>query len=635
MRSIGDVLWDNWNGLPLAYEDYNRETDQNLGKIGDGHLNEDYSIGGHPVSSAVRLEIVATERGPEPVLHVGFSNFFENSVTVKSADMPIWDFLKLAESVVDGDKAKGHAAVHAIFQYQAPDIIESKKIDSPSGRIKQVLEYGLMESSVWANASQGLPVAILNPSIPTLKRVLHMKGEKPVFFTDLTGQGNEYWQELQKVMKELRYNNPPQRMALSDLPQQFCYYLGFSGGKDSRSVVPRCFGFELNPYHPDALNGLISGVNIRGDKIRYELHKGNYTRVEYYETKPTYFRYYGDVVARVLCRVRAPGDEAYNFVSSCQVSTFQRFDSLISEGDVLCDGFFFSEAIIRQEKCAGELLYIDAQNKVVDIEKSCSYENRRDLLYELKRDNPYSFVWDIATPIHDSKRARIAYLRYRSPVFNIAYVRPNEVPLIDQVSVKLDRVTVTYGRNNGFRFYKTDRASADTVFTKEFGYRAMIEGNYECDANEFVQLLDHTMLRALLVPEGEGIEAVIKDGYYPYGCVSQHGGVWRTLWYCRMDVDYKSNFTLPRVFQAYVRHIGPYRKKALVLGRGPKIKCSELETEDFFISAPGQEADEYQTRDGQLNLGVSGAETCHDFQEDIDLNYRESVLDSAPSVIVQ
>jgi len=297
--------------------------------------------------------------------------------------------------------------------------------------------------------------------------------------------------------------------------------------------------------------------------------------------------------------------------------------------------FFFSEAIIRQEKCAGELLYIDAQNKVVDIEKSCSYENRRDLLYELKRDNPYSFVWDIATPIHDSKRARIAYLRYRSPVFNIAYVRPNEVPLIDQVSVKLDRVTVTYGRNNGFRFYKTDRASADTVFTKEFGYRAMIEGNYECDANEFVQLLDHTMLRALLVPEGEGIEAVIKDGYYPYGCVSQHGGIWRTLWYCRMDVDYKSNFTLPRVFQAYVRHIGPYRKKALVLGRGPKIKCSELETEDFFIPAPGQEADEYQTRDGQLNLGVSGAETCHDFQEDIDLSYREGVLDSAPSVIVQ
>jgi hypothetical protein len=588
-RSDIDVLRDNYEGVPLSYDDYYRTNDKICGHYSDGYFPDSFAIGDHQVSGVGRLEMMATEHGVEPVIHVGWANFIENTVRVKSADMPILDFFGLAEAVVSRDEQMGVECVHRIMQYEAPDIIDTDTVKNAVRNTKRMLEYGLLESSVWDQATEGRTVAILNPSIATLKRVLKIKGEKRVYFTETTGSGTEYYQELVKEMMVMGYSDTPIRCCFTLLPTEYAYYLGFSGGKDSRKECHHMFGFELNPYHPDALNGMMSGVSNTKQGVKYEIARGSYTRYEYYEDQPTYFRYYGDVVAPVLKRLKVGGEEAFNFVCSHEIQVFQRKETLLNEGDVLCDGFFFKDMISRQEKIKGYHCYIDTENRIVDIEKSYSYENRREEMVRAK------FPLELAHPIHDSRLAKIAYLRYRSAVCVIKYSRPNEVKLVDQKQVSLTRLNVVYGYMKFGKFVKSVRDFATHIWTSEYGYRQLDDGCYPCDVDEFVQLLDESMLRAQIEPltYEDGLEAIVKDGFTPYNCVSNHSGKWRTLEFCRIDVDYKSNFSLVEVFKSYSKFIGPFYKRSLVIAKGGiKRKDSIIDKESF------------QFFDGKMDLAI-------------------------------
>jgi len=577
-RTDIQILQDNWDGLPLSYDDVNRDSTLGRGKYGDGYFKNGFTVGVHPVSSVGRLEFMATSKGVEPVVHVGWANFFENTVRVKSAEMPIGDFFGLAEAIVSRDEQKGIDCTHRIMQYEAPDIIDQDSVKTFVGEAKRYLEYGLLESTLWDKASEGRKVCILNPSIPTLKRVLQMKGELPVYYTEMGLSGSEYYQELVKCMAIDGYKNGPVRTPLTSLDKENTYYLGFSGGKDSRKLLPHMFGFELNPYHPDSLNGMISGVTHSKNGLKIEIARGSYTRYEWYEDDPTYFRYYGDVVSPMLKDRKVGGEEAFNFVCSHEVGFFQRSDTLINEGDVLCDGYFFEDAILRQERKGEYLCYIDTSNRIVDIERSCSYENRRQLMRNAK------FDLELATPIHDSRRAKLAYLRYRSSACVIAYVRPNEVPQEKWRQAIVERETIQYGVLKGRIFVRSDRAVATYVWSPKFGYRKLLEGNYPCDENEFVQLLDHSMLRAEIFPytHEAGIQAIIREGYTPYNCVSKASGVWETLEFCRIDVDYKSNFNLVEVFKSYAKFIGTFRKKSLIVARGGIKRVESVIDKELF-----------------------------------------------------
>jgi len=587
-RTSEQIRSDYDNAWPLGHDDKQRYSDQCVGKIGDGQFGDSFKIGEYEVGHATRLEMLATDHGIEPVLHVGWANFFENSVLVKNANMPINAFFSLAEAVVQRDEMMGVEAAHSIMQYEAPDIIDKDRVKTFVGQVRHGLEYGLLESKIWDQASEGREVAILNPSIPTLKRVIEMKGERRVYFTELGPSGTEYFQEIIKVMAENHYNRPPTRIPLNSLPTEYAYYLGFTGGKDNSSrLMSRCmFGFELNPYHPDALNGMLSGIMYTKKGLKMEIARGSYTRQEYYEETPTYFRYYGDVIVPHLKDKdrRKGGEEAYNFICSREIMLPQRCDTLLNEGDVLCDGFFFKDSIARRLEINGLTCYIDTSGSIVDIEKSCSYENRRIIMEGANLGLP------LARPIHDSRRARIAYLRYRSSVCDIHYVRPNEVTKENWVDVALERENIQYGLMKFNRFVQTKRADATMVWSKKYGYRTLDDGNYPCDETEYVQLLDHSMLRAVVVERGTtGVEAIIRDGYTSYNCVSRHSGVWRTLQFCRLDVDYKSNFNLVQVFKSYSKFIGPFIKHSLIIAKG-KIKRKEIEIDkESFDLDDGEE----------------------------------------------
>jgi len=575
------ILADNYNEYPLSYEDMYRRRDDSVGKIGDGHFSENFYIGDKKMSTAVRVEYVANEQGIEPVLHVGLADFQPNMVHVKSAEMPIFDFLALADAVVANDKVAGIACVHRILQYEAPDIIDQTRETTAVGLTKQFLEYGLLNSDLWAKASQGKVVSLVNPNVSTLKRVLHVQGEKSVYFTETTRAGDEYFAEITKAMADDGYNRSPIRIPLKQLPPDRAYYLGFSGGIEnaSRRYIPHMFGFELNPYHPDSLNGMMSGVMITDLGIRFELNRGSYTRYEIYEDEPTYFRYYGDVVKAAIGNERVGGDEAFNFVCSVEVQKFQRTDTTLNEGDVLCDGYFFKEPISRKESRNGSLYYLNDQNEVIDKEMSCSFENR---LLVLKEENDRKVIpWKLASVVRDSRRAKMAYLRYRTSPCNIAYVRPNE-PKADHVTVSLSRETIHWGQSKGNMFLRTNRDDATHVWSKKYGYRKLIEGMYPCDATEFVELLDHSMMRAEVVNTNEGIEAIIRDGTGFKNPVSKFSGRWRQLEYCRIDIDFKSNFNLVKYFKAYKKFVGPYYKRSLILAKGQmKHVENEIATQSF------------------------------------------------------
>jgi len=521
----------------------------------------------------------------------------------------------LADAVVSRDEDEALRASHQIMQYEAPDIIDQDSTKTVVRNIKRVLEYGLLESRVWDQASGGREVAILNPSVATLKRVIKMKGEKPVYFTEMGVPGTEYFMELQKVMVEQGYNKRPVRASLQSIPREYSYYLGFSGGKDSRTLVPHMFGFELNPYHPDSLNGMMSGVMKTKMGTRIEIARGSYTRYEYYEDEPTYNRYYGDVVSPFLKDKKVGGEEAFNFVSSCDIPLFQRKESLLNEGDVLCDGFFFAETIFRKELINKETYYFDRFNNVMDVERSCSYENRRQLIIDAKL--PY----ELASCIHDSRRAKFAFLRYRTSGCNIEYTRPNEVKKCDQVNVSLNRYTVQYGTLKNKRFVKALRDSATHIWTPEFGYRLLDEGFYPCDVGEFVQLLDESMLRACVETDDfdGGVEAIIKDGRTPFNCVSGHGGVWRTLQYCRLDVDFKSNFNLVQVFKSYTKFIGPFYKRSLVIAKGnAKVVQTEMDKQSFEFDDQPVYID--VELDGQMNDDGSDVDEFRPFEPVVEVN---------------
>jgi len=181
-RSDIDIIKDYWAQLPLTHEDYFRGMDDGNPLFGNGVVSSGLRIGEREVGNVYRLEMLTGEGGVEPVVHVGYKEFIPNIVHVKSADSPIFDFLALGQAVVDQDEAAGIAATHRILQYEAPDIIDQSREETMVGKTRRFLEYGLLNSDLWNKASLGMEVAILNPNVPTLRRVLERKGELRVFF---------------------------------------------------------------------------------------------------------------------------------------------------------------------------------------------------------------------------------------------------------------------------------------------------------------------------------------------------------------------------------------------------------------------------------------------------------------------
>jgi len=57
--------------------------------------------------------------------------------------------------------------------------------------------------------------------------------------------------------------------------------------------------------------------------------------------------------------------------------------------------------------------------------------------------------------------------------------------------------------------------------------------------------------------------------------VSNYSGTWRQLEFCRIDVDYKSNFNLVRTFKAYTKFLGPYYKSSLIISKGKLKRVQE------------------------------------------------------------
>jgi len=583
-RTDEQLHYDYYHGLPLAEDDFEKFISTSGPVLGDGYMSTTQWFGDNEASDIGRLEYVASTRGVEPVINLGWKNFYPNRVHVKSAEIPLFDFLALAEAVVDRDEAKGIAASHKILQYEAPDIIDQKPKFTALGNTKRFLEYGLLKSYVWDHAAGGGPIAILNPSISTLKRVFQEKGELPVYFTEMGPLGTEYFQEIGKAMFDDGYQHGPIRTPLNSLPLIYTYYLGFSGGyqNSSRVNVPNMFGFELNPYHPEALNGMLSGISHTKKGLKYELHQRSYDRQEIYEDEPTYLRYYGDVVVPKIVAFKSGGEEAFNFVCTREMDDFQRCDTLLNDMDVLSGGFFFKETKSHQIKCGDDVFTVDTSNCIMDVERSCSYENRRSYisdkiadgtLFSQNLNGPY----EISSPCHDSRFAKIAYLRYRTSALNIDYVRPNDVPKVDQVNISVSRETLKYGHLKGNKFVQTKREGATYVWTSSYGYRKLVEGHYPCVQDEYVQLLDHSMLRGQVEhTHTDGfIEAILRDGSSPYTLVSNFSGRWRQLEFCRIDVDYKSNFNLVRTFKAYNKFLGPYFKTSLIIAKGKLKRVQE------------------------------------------------------------
>jgi len=586
-RSDIDIIKDYWAQLPLTHEDYFRGMDDGNPLFGNGVVSSGLRIGEREVGNVYRLEMLTGEGGVEPVVHVGYKEFIPNIVHVKSADSPIFDFLALGQAVVDQDEAAGIAATHRILQYEAPDIIDQSREETMVGKTRRFLEYGLLNSDLWNKASLGMEVAILNPNVPTLRRVLERKGELRVFFTEMGVKGHEYFHQIEKAMLDLKYNNRCIRIPLTKLPVDLMYYIGFAGGieNSTRIHVTHYFGFELNPYHPDSLNGMMSGMDYSAGQIDYELARGTYTRHEHYERDPSYFRYYGDVLKPVLGNARVGGDEAFNFICKPEEMTcFQRHAVVLSEGDVISGSAYYEHAIARQERFGAFLFILNTQNEIIDIEKSCSWENRQQLISELQSES--NLPWPKATPLHNSRKAKVAYLKYRTSPCNISYVRPAEVPSKDHRTVDVTRETIHYGTRFGPKFIRTQRRDATWVWSKKFGYRKLVENNYPCDNGEWVQLLEHSMLRAVELQLGDenGLQALIREGYNPFTPCAKIRNIWYQLEFCRIDVNFKSNFNILQTFKAYSKFIGPYYKRSMIIAKG-KLKLIEanIGPEEFEI----------------------------------------------------
>jgi len=271
------------------------------------------------------------------------------------------------------------------------------------------------------------------------------------------------------------------------------------------------------------------------------------------------------------------GEEAWNFVAGFPVPGFNRTESLLNEGDVLCDGMFFKDTIGRRTELEGQTYYIDTAGKVVDMEGSDSYENRYQRLVGLP--------WERATPLHNSRNARLGYLKYRTSPVNVAYVRENEMPVENRLDVDIKRITIEWGQVIGRKFVAGQRMGATHVKLNKEKIRELIDGQYPCRAGEFAQMMDKSMLLATRVENGKGVQSVVTDGFAPFNCVSCYEGHWRTLHFCRIDVDFKANFGIVSVFKAYKRHIGPFVKRsaAVTLGHVRSGKYTGEDEELYYM----------------------------------------------------
>jgi hypothetical protein len=563
------------DGVPLSYEDEEAGDFLRTESYADGYFVAGTKINGHEIGTSTRLEMIGGEGEVKPVIFAGYLNAWDNIVEVKSAQIPIFDFFALAESVVSRDFAKGDEAVHQILKYEAPDIIgRLKEMDTPYNTARRMLEYGLLESDLWERSTRGMEVAILNPSISTLKRVINVRGEVPVFYTHLGRISDEYWDEIKKVMLQNNYLRRPSRVPFEDLPTNLSYYLGFSGGIESKRQLGNFFGFELNPHHPDALNGMMSGVSQRNGVTKIEYAKTTHMRIEPYDDLPNYNRYYGDVVVPRIVKKRRGGEEAFNFISSNKIDDFVSKEAILHEADVLCGGAYFQHPIVRQEFYQGRTYSIDTQNQVVDVHGTESYDNRRQQLENLP--------WQIASPVHDTRRSSIGFLRYRTSVVSTGYHRLEEVMQQDQLSVEIKRYPLLYGQMRGGKFFHTQREGATAVKIPGKEIAMLDAQQFPTRRGEYAQMMDDTIVIATESNSPHAVNAVKWEGFVPFNCVSKINGVWYTLYTCRIDVDFKSNFTLAQVFKAYERHIGSHLKRAAMIIHGKIPRgLGQMEQESF------------------------------------------------------
>jgi len=447
--------------------------------------------------------------------------------------------------------------MHAILQYEAKDIIVQRERQYTASP-RQFLEYGLLESVVWDKIVSSHSVAMLNPSMSSIKRIKEKRGEIPVILTNME-HDDAYLQEINKVMKSCGYVGKAQIVNEDRLDSDVLYYVGFSGGEDVRSRLVHMFGFELNPYHPSALENVIVGVTMIEGGVEIAYPSTSHYNTEKYWTNPNYYRYTGDVFVKDIVSRRVEGDEMYNLIVSHKVNHFSPALSVLNDGDVLSGASFYRSPIATEEEIDGLKVYKDEDGKVIDSVAPESHESRR---YDLQQKG-----YELAEETDNKFAASVVALRYRNQLFNISLDLRKKDPEDDCSRYKVKRYTVKYGVKGTTTFRETPKYQATHVYMypnrkevklsdRRFGNRPLPRMSYmlkdgDCmtQDGEYVRLLSKS---AIVCTRAEsGVRGKVKTGRSLGDFVAYRKGVWESLVMVDLHVDFMYQFDLVDVFQSY------------------------------------------------------------------------------------
>jgi len=562
----------------MAVADCSYSTGRNYADI---FLKPDSTYNEHALGSEGRVEVVKTVNGIEPHFFFGLFGSYDNNVDVENARIPFSALLSMANAVVDNDHEAGRKAAARVLDYVAPNIIGEEKQTNPVKLAKQCLEYGLVSSSIWYEATGGMKVALLNPSIPTLKRVFQSKGEVPVFFTDESTRYDNYIGHMEKVMADDGYNSKPVVLKADDISDDYCYYLGFNTGIPLQQKLKHYFGFELNPAHPDTMNGMMDGVEDHETHISVLLPSTNYIRDRIYPKKPRYNRYYGEIVAKVIRDRCVWGDEAFNFISTVKMTSFKYAESVPNIGDVLCGSVFYHEKI-AEKRVIDDVTYLCAANgDIIDKEAPECHENRRKEIVasgmKVVKPGPYNM------------NVKVAYLKYKTGPQDVSFNVDRQTAKKNQIRVIVERLSATYWslglskRDFTTRHYV--RCSRhDAAFVSLGGKKGkfkMRNGLMVTLPGEYVRLMDESAI--IYREDDNGVEAIRCVGYNPLSPVSCDGDVVMHVNIKDAILDFKNSFTYADTYLAYSRHTQPYTKSSVLNAIANQRNKTELTYDDALV----------------------------------------------------
>jgi len=273
---------------------------------------------------------------------------------------------------------------------------------------------------------------------------------------------------------------------LDDLPQDYSYYLGFSGGFDTKHVVPHFFGFESNPYHQDTLTGVIKGLEIQDQCVEMYFQKTGYDRIERYYQKPIYNRYYGDVVVPALTQNRSWGIMSYNFITDMRME-FPNQNTEYDGEEIIVDARYVHKIVHHEQVCNGITYLVSEQGDIIDVKDTLSPENR----YKLMIDDGVNFDWN-------KYPDGAVYMLSRSKTNLIPLPVPQVNNLDDIVNGKYIRSPYRYQVQMGNKMLDTSRGCATHIMVNATGdlfryYRGVMHGTqnkYVCLRKAYVEVIE-------------------------------------------------------------------------------------------------------------------------------------------------